>query len=136
MKGHRVSFKTRLLSCPRSYSKTADGRHSQDAVQKDHHSSSSALQPGAAEPAPDLTSESHGSVCSGIPQLYGESQEAKVGASNGLGSALVFCNCYLQPTRIRTYSPVSIITISGCHPSLCRLNIVLLFRTTLLCFIN
>ncbi|XP_064925122.1 KAT8 regulatory NSL complex subunit 1-like protein isoform X5 [Columba livia] len=63
----------------RSYSKTADGRHSQDAVQKDHHSSSSALQPGAAEPAPDLTSESHGSVCSGIPQLYGESQEAKSG---------------------------------------------------------
>ncbi|KAK2532659.1 Kansl1l [Columba livia] len=62
-----------------SYSKTADGRHSQDAVQKDHHSSSSALQPGAAEPAPDLTSESHGSVCSGIPQLYGESQEAKSG---------------------------------------------------------
>ncbi|XP_065696967.1 KAT8 regulatory NSL complex subunit 1-like protein isoform X4 [Patagioenas fasciata] len=63
----------------RSYSKNADGRHSQDAVQKDHHSSSSALQPGAAEPAPDLTSESHGSVCSGMAQLYGESQEAKSG---------------------------------------------------------
>ncbi|KAM6129735.1 KAT8 regulatory NSL complex subunit 1-like protein isoform 3-T4 [Pterocles gutturalis] len=55
----------------RSYSKNADGRHSQDSVQKDHLC--------AAEPVPDLTSEAHSSVCSGITQLCRESQEAKSG---------------------------------------------------------
>ncbi|XP_040416999.1 KAT8 regulatory NSL complex subunit 1-like protein isoform X15 [Cygnus olor] len=63
----------------RSYSKNADGRHSQEAVHKDHHSSSCASLHCAAEPVPDLTSEAHGSVCSGIAQLCRESQEAKSG---------------------------------------------------------
>ncbi|KAM6080274.1 LOW QUALITY PROTEIN: KAT8 regulatory NSL complex subunit 1-like protein [Theristicus caerulescens] len=63
----------------RSYSKNADGRHSQDSVQKDHHSSSCASLHCAAEPVPDLTSEAHSSVCSGIAQLGRESQEAKSG---------------------------------------------------------
>ncbi|KAM9189319.1 KAT8 regulatory NSL complex subunit 1-like protein isoform 2-T3 [Mergus octosetaceus] len=63
----------------RSYSKNADGRHSQDAVHKDHHSSSCASLHCAAEPVPDLTSEAHSSVCSGIAQLCRESQEAKSG---------------------------------------------------------
>ncbi|XP_076198237.1 KAT8 regulatory NSL complex subunit 1-like protein isoform X4 [Aptenodytes patagonicus] len=63
----------------RSYSKNADGRHSQDSVQKDHHGSSCASLHCAAEPVPDLTSEAHSSVCSGIAQLCRESQEAKSG---------------------------------------------------------
>nr|XP_010299839.1 PREDICTED: KAT8 regulatory NSL complex subunit 1-like protein isoform X2 [Balearica regulorum gibbericeps] len=58
----------------RSYSKNADGRHGQDSVQKDHHGSSCA-------PLffPDMTSEAHSSLCSGIAQLCRESQEAKSG---------------------------------------------------------
>ncbi|KAM7049053.1 KAT8 regulatory NSL complex subunit 1-like protein isoform 6-T9 [Acridotheres tristis] len=52
----------------RSYSKNADGRHSQDSVQKDHC---------AADPAPDPTSEAHSSVCSGMAPLCRESQEEK-----------------------------------------------------------
>uniref|UniRef100_A0A8C4TR23 KAT8 regulatory NSL complex subunit 1 like n=1 Tax=Falco tinnunculus TaxID=100819 RepID=A0A8C4TR23_FALTI len=63
----------------RSYSKNADGRHSQDSVQKDHHGSSCASLHCAAEPVPDLTSEAHSSVCSGIAQVCRESQEAKSG---------------------------------------------------------
>ncbi|XP_068542549.1 KAT8 regulatory NSL complex subunit 1-like protein isoform X7 [Anas acuta] len=63
----------------RSYSKNADGRHSQDAMHKDHHSSSCASLHCAAEPVPDPTSEAHSSVCSGIAQLCRESQEAKSG---------------------------------------------------------
>ncbi|XP_063197062.1 KAT8 regulatory NSL complex subunit 1-like protein isoform X4 [Chroicocephalus ridibundus] len=63
----------------RSYSKNADGRHSQDSVQKDHHGSSCASLHCAAEPVPDLTSEAHSSVCSGIAQLCRENQEAKSG---------------------------------------------------------
>ncbi|KAM9629386.1 KAT8 regulatory NSL complex subunit 1-like protein isoform 2-T8 [Morphnus guianensis] len=63
----------------RSYSKNADGRHSQDSVQKDHHSSSCAPLHCAAEPVSDLTSEAHSSVGSGIAQLCRESQEAKSG---------------------------------------------------------
>ncbi|KAM6333031.1 KAT8 regulatory NSL complex subunit 1-like protein isoform 3-T4 [Podargus strigoides] len=63
----------------RSYSKNADGRHSQDSAQKDHQGSSSASLHCAAEPVPDLTSEAHSSVCSGIAQLCKESQEAKSG---------------------------------------------------------
>ncbi|XP_040980439.1 KAT8 regulatory NSL complex subunit 1-like protein isoform X6 [Aquila chrysaetos chrysaetos] len=63
----------------RSYSKNADGRHSQDSLQKDHHSSSCAPLHCAAEPVPDLTSEAHSSVGSGIAQLCRESQEAKSG---------------------------------------------------------
>ncbi|XP_074451230.1 KAT8 regulatory NSL complex subunit 1-like protein isoform X6 [Larus michahellis] len=63
----------------RSYSKNADGRHSQDTVQKDHHGSSCASLHCAAEPVPDLTSEAHSSVCSGIAQLCRENQEAKSG---------------------------------------------------------
>ncbi|XP_032045526.1 KAT8 regulatory NSL complex subunit 1-like protein isoform X4 [Aythya fuligula] len=63
----------------RSYSKNADGRHSQDAVHKDHHSSSCASLHCAAEPVPDPTSEAHSSVCSGIAQLCRESHEAKSG---------------------------------------------------------
>ncbi|XP_067154838.1 KAT8 regulatory NSL complex subunit 1-like protein isoform X1 [Apteryx mantelli] len=63
----------------RSYSKNADGRHSQDSMQKDHHGSSYASLHCAPEPVPDLTSEAHSSVCSGIAQLCGESQEAKSG---------------------------------------------------------
>ncbi|KAM9284352.1 KAT8 regulatory NSL complex subunit 1-like protein isoform 3-T5 [Cariama cristata] len=63
----------------RSYSKNADGRHSQDSVQKDHHGNSCASLHCTAEPAPDLTSEAHSSVCSGIAQLCRESQEAKSG---------------------------------------------------------
>ncbi|NXC12407.1 KAL1L protein, partial [Corythaeola cristata] len=62
-----------------SYSKNADGRHSQDSVQKDSQGSSCASLHCAAEPAPDLTSETHSSVCSGITQLCRESQEAKSG---------------------------------------------------------
>ncbi|XP_067993971.1 KAT8 regulatory NSL complex subunit 1-like protein isoform X3 [Melanerpes formicivorus] len=57
----------------RSYSKNADGRHSQDVVQKDQHSSSTAELP------PDSASEAHSSICSGIAQLCRESQEAKSG---------------------------------------------------------
>ncbi|XP_042678641.1 KAT8 regulatory NSL complex subunit 1-like protein isoform X6 [Centrocercus urophasianus] len=63
----------------RSYSKNADGRHGQDVVQKDHPGSSCASLHCTAEPVPDLTSEAHGSVCSGIAQLRRESQEAKSG---------------------------------------------------------
>ncbi|XP_035187915.1 KAT8 regulatory NSL complex subunit 1-like protein isoform X5 [Oxyura jamaicensis] len=63
----------------RSYTKNADGRHSQDAVHKDHHSSSCASLHCTAEPVPDPTSEAHSSVCSGIAQLCRESQEAKSG---------------------------------------------------------
>ncbi|NXD82614.1 KAL1L protein, partial [Halcyon senegalensis] len=62
-----------------SYSKNADGRHSQDSVQKDHHGSSCAPLHCAAEPVSELTSEAHGSVCSGIAQLHRDSQEAKSG---------------------------------------------------------
>ncbi|NXI78859.1 KAL1L protein, partial [Rhipidura dahli] len=50
-----------------SYSKNADGRHSQDSVQKDHC---------AADLAPDPTLEAQGSVCS---PLCRESQEEKSG---------------------------------------------------------
>ncbi|OXB77452.1 UNVERIFIED_CONTAM: hypothetical protein H355_005161 [Colinus virginianus] len=60
-----------------SYSKNADGRHSQDS--KDHPGSSCASLHCAAEPVPDLTAEAHSSVCSGIAQLRRESQEAKSG---------------------------------------------------------
>ncbi|KAM6200303.1 KAT8 regulatory NSL complex subunit 1-like protein isoform 2-T3 [Sarcoramphus papa] len=63
----------------RSYSKNADGRHSQDSVQKDHHGSSCASLHCTAEPVADLTSEGHSSVCSGIAQLCRESQEVKSG---------------------------------------------------------
>ncbi|OXB64722.1 hypothetical protein ASZ78_014993 [Callipepla squamata] len=66
-----------LLSRARSYSKNADGRHSQDS--KDHPSSSCASLHCAAEPVPDPTSEAHSSVCSGIAQLRRESQDAKSG---------------------------------------------------------
>ncbi|NXL85231.1 KAL1L protein, partial [Alectura lathami] len=69
----------KTLFCARSYSKNAEGRHGQDAVQKDHHGGSCASLHGAAEPAPDLTSDAHSSVCSGIAQLCRESQEAKSG---------------------------------------------------------
>ncbi|NWU98143.1 KAL1L protein, partial [Upupa epops] len=62
-----------------SYSKNADGRNSQDAVQKDHHSSSCTSLHCTAEPVADFTSEAHSSVCSGIAQLCRESQEAKTG---------------------------------------------------------
>ncbi|XP_074685814.1 KAT8 regulatory NSL complex subunit 1-like protein isoform X5 [Strix aluco] len=63
----------------RSYSKNADGRHSQDSVQKDHQSSSCASLHCTAEPVPDMTLEAHSSVCSGIAQRCRESQEAKSG---------------------------------------------------------
>uniref|UniRef100_A0A8C8B9Z3 KAT8 regulatory NSL complex subunit 1 like n=1 Tax=Otus sunia TaxID=257818 RepID=A0A8C8B9Z3_9STRI len=63
----------------RSYSKNADGRHSQDSVQKDHQSSSCASLHCTAEPVPDTTLEAHSSVCSGIAQCCRESQEAKSG---------------------------------------------------------
>ncbi|XP_051479934.1 KAT8 regulatory NSL complex subunit 1-like protein isoform X1 [Apus apus] len=63
----------------RSYSKNADGRHSQDAVQKDPHGPSCASLHGAAEPLPDLAVEAHSSVCSGIAHLCRETQEAKSG---------------------------------------------------------
>ncbi|NXY20572.1 KAL1L protein, partial [Atrichornis clamosus] len=53
-----------------SYSKNADGRHSQDLLQKDHCT---------ADPAADLTSETHSSVCSGMAPLCRESQEEKSG---------------------------------------------------------
>ncbi|NWV44382.1 KAL1L protein, partial [Grantiella picta] len=53
-----------------SYSKNADGRHSQDTVQKDHC---------AADSAPDLNSEAHSSVCSGMAPLCRENQEEKSG---------------------------------------------------------
>ncbi|NXE35277.1 KAL1L protein, partial [Ptilorrhoa leucosticta] len=53
-----------------SYSKNADGRHSQDSVQKDHC---------AADPAPDPTLEGHSSVCSGTAPLCRENQEEKSG---------------------------------------------------------
>jgi len=82
VKWQGLALKTRLLSCTRSYSKNADGRHSQDLVQKDHHGSSCASLHCAAEPVPNLTSEAHSSVCSGIAQLCRESQEAKVGAAS------------------------------------------------------
>ncbi|XP_064518027.1 KAT8 regulatory NSL complex subunit 1-like protein isoform X4 [Pseudopipra pipra] len=49
----------------RSYSKNADGRHSQDQC--------------AADPAPDPTLEAHSSVCSGMAPLCREGQEAKSG---------------------------------------------------------
>lgn len=85
VKGQGVGRKTLVsLFCTRSYSKNADGRHSQDAVHKDHHSSSCASLHCAAEPVPDPTSEAHSSVCSGIAQLCRESQEAKVGAPGAL----------------------------------------------------
>ncbi|XP_031971250.1 KAT8 regulatory NSL complex subunit 1-like protein isoform X6 [Corvus moneduloides] len=54
----------------RSYSKNADGRHSQDSVQKDHC---------AADPAPVPALEAHSSVCSGMAPLCRESQEEKSG---------------------------------------------------------
>ncbi|XP_066178513.1 KAT8 regulatory NSL complex subunit 1-like protein isoform X4 [Sylvia atricapilla] len=54
----------------RSYSKNADGRHSQDLVQKDHC---------AADPAPDPAADAHSSVCSGMAPLCRESQEEKSG---------------------------------------------------------
>ncbi|XP_039924865.1 KAT8 regulatory NSL complex subunit 1-like protein isoform X2 [Hirundo rustica] len=54
----------------RSYSKNADGRHSQDSVQKDHCT---------ADPAPDPALETHSSVCSGMAPLCRESQEEKSG---------------------------------------------------------
>ncbi|XP_005049058.1 PREDICTED: KAT8 regulatory NSL complex subunit 1-like protein isoform X1 [Ficedula albicollis] len=54
----------------RSYSKNADGRHSQDSVQKDHCT---------ADPAPDPASEAHSSVCAGMAPLCRESQEEKSG---------------------------------------------------------
>uniref|UniRef100_A0A8C0I8M2 KAT8 regulatory NSL complex subunit 1 like n=1 Tax=Bubo bubo TaxID=30461 RepID=A0A8C0I8M2_BUBBB len=63
----------------RSYSKNADGRHSQDSVQKDHQSSSCASLHCTAEPVPDMTLEAHSSVCSGIAQRCRESQEVKSG---------------------------------------------------------
>ncbi|XP_061858511.1 KAT8 regulatory NSL complex subunit 1-like protein [Colius striatus] len=63
----------------RSYSKNADGRQSQDAAQKEHHSSSCASLHCAPDPGPDLTSEAHSSLCSGIAQLGRESQEVKSG---------------------------------------------------------
>lgn len=75
-----------LLSRARSYGKNADGRHGQDSVQKDHPGSSCASLHCAAEPVPDLTSEAHSSVCSGIAQLRRESQEAKVGGSGSFQS--------------------------------------------------
>ncbi|XP_041267605.1 KAT8 regulatory NSL complex subunit 1-like protein isoform X5 [Onychostruthus taczanowskii] len=54
----------------RSYSKNADGRHSQDVVQKDLCT---------ADPAPDPALEAHSSVCSGMAPLCRESQEEKSG---------------------------------------------------------
>ncbi|XP_030087583.2 KAT8 regulatory NSL complex subunit 1-like protein isoform X4 [Serinus canaria] len=54
----------------RSYSKNADGRHSQDMVQKDHCT---------ADPAPEPALETHSSVCSGMAPLCRESQEEKSG---------------------------------------------------------
>ncbi|XP_030342649.1 KAT8 regulatory NSL complex subunit 1-like protein isoform X5 [Strigops habroptila] len=63
----------------RSYSRSADGRHSQDSAQKDHQSSSCASLHCAAEPVPNLTSEAPSSVCSGTAQLCRENQEAKSG---------------------------------------------------------
>ncbi|KAM6421306.1 KAT8 regulatory NSL complex subunit 1-like protein isoform 1-T1 [Rhynochetos jubatus] len=63
----------------RSYSKNADGRHSQDSAQKDERGSSCASLHCAAEPVPALTSEAHSSVCSEVAQPCGESQEAKSG---------------------------------------------------------
>ncbi|NXF09852.1 KAL1L protein, partial [Smithornis capensis] len=48
-----------------SYSKNADGRHSQEHC--------------AADSAPDLTPEAHGSLCSGMAPLCREGQEAKSG---------------------------------------------------------
>ncbi|NWV83399.1 KAL1L protein, partial [Dasyornis broadbenti] len=62
------SHRPRRNSRQVSYSKNADGRHSQDSVQKDHC---------AADPAPDPNSEAHSSVCSGMAQLCRESQEEK-----------------------------------------------------------
>ncbi|NXR42546.1 KAL1L protein, partial [Zosterops hypoxanthus] len=53
-----------------SYSKNADGRHSQDSMQKDHC---------AADPAPDPAAEAPSSVCSGMAPLCRESQEEKSG---------------------------------------------------------
>ncbi|KAM9550224.1 KAT8 regulatory NSL complex subunit 1-like protein isoform 2-T3 [Guaruba guarouba] len=63
----------------RSYSRSADGRHSQDSAQKDQHSSSCTSLHCAAEPVPSLTSEASSSVCSGTAQLCRENQEAKSG---------------------------------------------------------
>ncbi|XP_065525878.1 KAT8 regulatory NSL complex subunit 1-like protein isoform X1 [Lathamus discolor] len=63
----------------RSYSRSADGRHSQDSAQKDQHSSSCTSLHCAAEPVPNLTSEAPSSVCSGTAQLCKENQEAKSG---------------------------------------------------------
>ncbi|XP_042664404.1 KAT8 regulatory NSL complex subunit 1-like protein isoform X5 [Tyto alba] len=62
----------------RSYSKNADGRHSQDSAQKDQGSSCASLH-CAAEPLPDAPLEAHGSLCSGIAQRCRESQDAKSG---------------------------------------------------------
>uniref|UniRef100_A0A8B9FNW3 KAT8 regulatory NSL complex subunit 1 like n=1 Tax=Amazona collaria TaxID=241587 RepID=A0A8B9FNW3_9PSIT len=63
----------------RSYSRSADGRHSQDSAQKDQHSSSCTSLHCAAEPVPSLTSEASSSVCSGTAQVCRENQEAKSG---------------------------------------------------------
>lgn len=73
VRGQGVALKTPFWFCTRSYSKNADGRHSQDSVQKDHC---------AADPAPDPAAEAHSSVCSGVAPLCRESQEEKVSASN------------------------------------------------------
>ncbi|XP_063256193.1 KAT8 regulatory NSL complex subunit 1-like protein isoform X1 [Prinia subflava] len=54
----------------RSYSKNADGRQSQDSVQKEHC---------AADPAPDPAAEAHSSACSGVAPLCRDSQEEKSG---------------------------------------------------------
>ncbi|KAM4668230.1 KAT8 regulatory NSL complex subunit 1-like protein isoform 6-T8 [Amazona ochrocephala] len=63
----------------RSYSRSADGRHSQDSAQKDQHSSSCTSLHCAAEPVPSLTSEASSSGCSGTAQVCRENQEAKSG---------------------------------------------------------
>uniref|UniRef100_A0A8C6JI17 PEHE domain-containing protein n=1 Tax=Melopsittacus undulatus TaxID=13146 RepID=A0A8C6JI17_MELUD len=63
----------------RSYSRSSDGRHSQDTAQKDQHSSSCTSLHCTAEPVPSLTSEAPSSVCSGTAQLCRENQEAKSG---------------------------------------------------------
>ncbi|NXD65951.1 KAL1L protein, partial [Eolophus roseicapillus] len=62
-----------------SYSRSAEGRHSQDSAQKDQHSSSCTSLHCPAEPVPSLTSEAPSSVCSGTAQPCRENQEAKSG---------------------------------------------------------
>ncbi|NXG47489.1 KAL1L protein, partial [Psilopogon haemacephalus] len=57
-----------------SYSKTADGRHSQDAAQKDQHSSSSASLHSTTELPSDFASEAHSFRAA---QLCRENQEVK-----------------------------------------------------------